>query len=146
LVWLRERISTHNPKVGGSNPPPATKELIENKQIKREPDGYFGLMRATVLSSETVDKYVREMLDALKADYELRGKLTPQFSSHLVRVRDSRQDSNLRPLTAALNCSGKATRWLSNGNTCTPCRRFGGLMKAITSAAVFLKNLNFAAS
>src|SRR5580692_270841 len=24
LVWLRERILTHNPKVGGSNPPPAT--------------------------------------------------------------------------------------------------------------------------
>jgi hypothetical protein len=27
----------HNPKVGGSNPPPATNELIENKQVKREP-------------------------------------------------------------------------------------------------------------
>jgi hypothetical protein len=27
----------HNPKVGGSNPPPATNELIESKQVKREP-------------------------------------------------------------------------------------------------------------
>ena len=25
----------HNPKVGGSNPPPATNELIENKQVKK---------------------------------------------------------------------------------------------------------------
>ena len=29
-----------------------------------------------------------QLLDALKADYKLRGKLTPQFSSHLVRVRE----------------------------------------------------------
>src|SRR5207245_3184371 len=31
---------------------------------------------------------INELLDALKADYELRGKLTPQFHSHLVRVRE----------------------------------------------------------
>jgi hypothetical protein len=30
----------------------------------------------------------REGLDALKADYELRGKLTLQFASHLARIRD----------------------------------------------------------
>jgi len=28
LVWLRERISTHNPKVGGSDPAPATKTFL----------------------------------------------------------------------------------------------------------------------
>ena len=28
----------HNPKVGGSNPPPATNELLESKQVKREPE------------------------------------------------------------------------------------------------------------
>jgi len=27
----------HNPKVGGSNPPPATKNSLKNKQVKREP-------------------------------------------------------------------------------------------------------------
>src|SRR5712692_5001989 len=31
---------------------------------------------------------IEQLLDALKADYELRGKLTPQFSSHLARIRD----------------------------------------------------------
>jgi integrase len=31
---------------------------------------------------------INQMLDALKADYELRGKLTPQFGSHLTRIRD----------------------------------------------------------
>jgi hypothetical protein len=29
LVWLRERILTYNPKVGGSNPPPATNGIIK---------------------------------------------------------------------------------------------------------------------
>src|ERR1039458_5337493 len=31
---------------------------------------------------------INQLLDALKADYELRGKLTPQFGSHLARIRD----------------------------------------------------------
>jgi hypothetical protein len=31
---------------------------------------------------------INELLDALKADYELRWKLTPQFDSHLARIRD----------------------------------------------------------
>jgi integrase len=31
---------------------------------------------------------IDQLLDALKADYELRGKLTPQFDSHLARIRD----------------------------------------------------------
>jgi integrase len=30
---------------------------------------------------------INQLLDALKADYELRGKLTPQFGSHLARIR-----------------------------------------------------------
>ena len=36
----------HNPKVGGSNPPPATKELIETKQVKREPRNWAPLLFA----------------------------------------------------------------------------------------------------
>jgi len=32
---------------------------------------------------------INQLLDALKADYELRGKLTPQFGSHLARIRDT---------------------------------------------------------
>jgi hypothetical protein len=42
--WLPKYLSSdndplwaHNPKVGGSNPPPATNELIDSKQVKREP-------------------------------------------------------------------------------------------------------------
>jgi integrase len=31
---------------------------------------------------------INQLLDALRADYELRGKLTPQFGSHLARIRD----------------------------------------------------------
>jgi integrase len=31
---------------------------------------------------------INQLLNALKADYELRGKLTPQFGSHLARIRD----------------------------------------------------------
>src|SRR5947209_3317594 len=30
---------------------------------------------------------VNQLLDALEADYELRGKVTPQFGSHLARIR-----------------------------------------------------------
>ncbi len=33
--------STHNPKVGGSNPPPATKQVPDYKRLPSQPEGVF---------------------------------------------------------------------------------------------------------